>query len=282
MKRNNKNVQTDISFIVLVMLIFIYFVFLIYQADYLMDNFLIAVVVFIIVMITYFTNLTTGLIINSSIILIYVSYIIIQSITKGAIIKPYTYFWIVMSPALTTTFSIFTMRTSLLQKQVTELSRKLIMLSTLDEDTRLKNLRAFENDAKIYKNIAKRYHMDFGLLLIKFRHQKELERLSQSEGMKQVVMLVAKEVKNAIRAEDELYHLDDEEILFGVLLVTKKEGIKTIHDRLKENISKIDTNEILNTKQLILDMRIGAAFDDGEKTILELLDIAKDSMMYDV
>ena len=282
MMRRNKNLQTDISFIALVILIFIYFIFLIYQEEYLMDNFLIALVVFIIVLVTYFTNLTTGLIINTTLILTYITYLIILSITKGSVIQSYVYFWIFMSPALTTTFSLFTMNTSALQKQVDELSAKLVTISTLNEDTKLKNLRAFENDARIFMSIAKRYNADFGVLLIKFKHQRELERLSRKEGMKQIVNLVANVIRKATRAEDELYLLDDDEILFGVILLTKKESFKVIHDRIKEEIAVIDTNEVLNTRQLVLDMRIGMAFDDGQKTALELLDAAKDSMQYDV
>ena len=42
-----------------------------------MDNFLIAAVVFIIVLITYFTSLTVGLIINTTLILAYITYVII-------------------------------------------------------------------------------------------------------------------------------------------------------------------------------------------------------------
>ena len=282
MKRNKKNLQTDLSFIALLILIFVYFIFLIYQEEDLLANFLIAAVVFIIVLITYFTNLTTGLIINTTLILTYITYLIIMSITKGEVIRPYVYFWIIMSPALTTTFSLFSMSAASLQKEVAELNRKLVVLSVLNEDTKLKNLRSFENDARIYKNIAKRYSMDFGILIIKFKHQREIERLSRKEGMKKVVMLVADVVKNALRAEDELYQLEEDEIMFGVLMVTKKEGADIIYDRLKEKIAGIDTNEILNTKQLVLDMRIGTAFDDGSKSVLELLDAAKNSMQYDV
>lgn len=282
MKRRNKNLQTDISFISLVILIFVYFIFLIYQEEYLMDNFLIALVVFIIILITYFTNLTTGLIINTTLILTYITYLIIQSIMKGSVIQSYVYFWIFMSPALTTVFSLFTMNTSALQKQVDELSQKLVTISTLNEDTKLKNLRAFENDARIFMSIAKRYDADFGVLVIKFKHQRELERLSRKDGMKRIVNLVASVIRKATRAEDELYLLDDEEILFGVILLTKKESIKVIHNRLKEEIAVIDTNEVLNTRQLILDMRIGMAFGDGKKDALELLDAAKESMQYDV
>ncbi len=282
MKRRNKNLQTDISFISLVILIFVYFIFLIYQEEYLMDNFLIALVVFVIILITYFTNLTTGLIINTTLILAYITYLIIQSITKGSVIQSYVYFWIFMSPALTTVFSLFTMNTSALQKQVDELSQKLVTISTLNEDTKLKNLRAFENDARIFMSIAKRYEADLGVLVIKFKHQRELERLSRKDGMKRIVNLVASVIRKATRAEDELYLLDDDEILFGVILLTKKESIKVIHDRLKEEIAVIDTNEVLNTRQLILDMRIGMAFGDGKKDALELLDAAKESMQYDV
>ena len=282
MKKMNKNMQTDLSFIALVILIFVYFIFLIYQREYLMDNFLIAAIVFIIVLITYFTNLTTGLIINATLILAYITYVIFQSITKGAVIKPYVYFWIFMSPALTTAFSLFTMAASSLQKQVLELEKKLVSLSTLREDTKLKNFRSFENDAKIYMGIAKRYSLDFGVLLIKFRHQRELESLSDKEGMQKIVNQVIDVIRKATRAEDELYQIGEGEILFALLLLTKKESVKVIHERLKEKIADIDTNEVLNTKRLVLDTKIGMAFDDGKKTVLELLDEAKDEMQYDV
>ncbi len=282
MKRNNKNLQTDLSFIALVILIFIYFIFLIYQKEYLMENFLIAAVVFIIVLITYFTNLTTGLIINTTLIITYITYVIIQSITKGATIQTYVYFWIVMSPALTTVFSLFTMSSVSLQKQVVELNKKLVSISTLNEDTKLKNLRSFENDVEIYMSIATRYNLDFGVLLIKFKYQREIEKLSRKEGMKQIVLQVADVIRKATRAEDELYQIDDEEIIFGLLLLTKREGVKVLQQRLKERIAAIDTKEILNTKQLILDMKVGMSFDDGKKTVLGLLEAAKDAMQYDV
>ena len=283
MKRQRKNLQTDLSFILLVILIFVYFVFLIYQKEYLMDNFLIAAVVFIIVLITYFTSLTVGLIINTTLILAYITYVIILSVTKGIVVRSYVYFWIVMSPALTTAFALFTMSAAQLQRMVTDLDRKLVSISTLNEDTKLKNLRAFENDAGIYKNIAERYDIGFGIVVIQFKYQREIERLSKKEGMQQVVMEVINVIRNATRAEDELYQIEEKEIMFAMLMLTKKEGLNVIHDRLKEAIAQINTSNILNTRQLVLDMRIGMAFDDdGPKNVMGLLQSAKDSLQYDV
>lgn len=282
MKRIRKNLQTDLSFILLLVLLFVYFIFLIYQEEYLMDNFLIATVVFVIVLITYFTNLTTGLIINTTLILTYITYVIVQSLTQGIVIRPYVYFWVGMSPALTTAFSLFTMSTAHLEKEVADLGNKLVLVSTLNEDTKLKNLRAFENDANIYMGIAQRYDIDFGVLVIRFKYQREIESLSHKEGMKRVVLQVIDAVRKATRAEDELYQLDGEEITFALLMLTKKESGSIVQDRIKERIAQINTNEILNTRQLVLDMKIGMAFDDGKQNALEILDAAKNAMQYDV
>lgn len=284
MRRTKKNLQTDLSFILLIVLIFVYFIFLIYQEEYLLDNFLIAAVVFVIILITYFTSLTLGLIINTILIFTYITYVIVQSLTKGAVVHPYVYFWIVMSPALTTAFALFTMSTTELQRQVTDLDNKLVSISTLNEDSKLKNLRAFENDAGIYMSIAERYGIGFGIVVIKFKYQKELEQLSKKEGMQKVVMEVISTVRQAMRAEDELYQINkDGDILFALLVLTKqKEGLGIIHDRLKEAIGKVNTSSILNTRQLVLDMQIGMSFGDGEKDALELLDAAKASLQYDV
>jgi GGDEF domain-containing protein len=175
------------------------------------------------------------------------------------------------------------MSTAQLQRMVTDLDNKLVSISTLNEDTKLKNLRAFENDAGIYKSIAERYDIGFGVVVIQFKYQKEIESLSRREGMQQVVMEVIGVIRNATRAEDELYQLDDSDILFAMLMLTRKEGLSVIHGRLKEAIAQINTSDILNTRQLVLDMRIGMAFDDGgQKSVMELLQSAKDSMQYDV
>lgn len=283
MRRTRKNLQTDLSFILLVVLIFVYFIFLIYQEEYLLDNFLIAAVVFVIVMITYFTSLTLGLLINTTLIFGYITVLIIQSISKGIVVRPYVYFWIVMSPALTTAFSLFTMNTAELQRQVSDLDTKLVTISTLNEDTRLKNLRAFENDAGIYMSIADRYGIGFGIVVVKFKYQKELERLSKREGMLKVVLQVIEAIKQATRAEDELYQIDDDkDIMFALLVLTKEEGLDIISGRLKDAIGKVNTSDILNTRQLVLDMQIGMSFDSGEKDVMKLLSAAKDSMQYDV
>ncbi|MDD4796457.1 MAG: diguanylate cyclase [Eubacteriales bacterium] len=282
MKKVRKNLQTDLSFILLLVLMFVYFIFLIYQEEYLLDNFLIATVVFLIVLVTYFTNLTTGLIINTTLILGYITYVIVQSMTKGTIIRPYVYFWVGMAPALTTAFSLFTMSTARLQSEVNSLGDKLVATSTLNEETKLKNLRAFENDANIYMSIARRYDIDFGVLVIRFKYQREIESLSRREGMHKVIMQVVDAVRKATRAEDELYQLDEDQITFALLMLTKKESGTIVQDRIKERIAQIDTNEILNTRQLILDMRLGMAFATDGKGALDILGAARDAMQYDV
>ena len=278
----NKNLRTDLSFISIILLIFLYFIFLIYQQEYLLDNFLIACVVFIIVIITYFTNLTTGLIINAIVIFGHITFVIYQSLTKGVVIRPYTYFWTFMSPALTTAISMFSMAASSLQKEISSLREKLIGLSTLDEVTKLKNLRAFENDANVYSKIAKRYESDFGIIVLAFKYQKELERLCSKESMHQIILLVSNVIRNSLRTEDEMYQLDNKDVLFGVLLLTRKESSGIIEARLRNDISEIDTNSILNTKQLRLEMRIGIAFVEDSESPLELIEMAKRQMRFDV
>ena len=86
--------------------------------------------------------------------------------------------------------------------------------------------------------------------------------------MKKVVLQVIDVVKKATRAEDELYQLDGDEITFALLMLTKKEGINVIRDRLKERIAQIDTNDILNTRQLMLDMSLAWRSMTGRRTRL--------------
>ncbi len=281
MKPLRKNLRTDLAFLLLLGLLFAFCVFFLEQ-PYRMENFLLAAAVLIVVLIAYFTNLTVGLAVNAALILLYGAYVVFQSLTRGVAVRSHVYFWLVMSPALTTAFSLFTMSSADLQARTIELEQRLEASATLHEDTKLKNLRAFEHDAHIYQSIARRYGLDLGVLTICFQYEKELERLSHREGMRRVVLRVAETVRAATRAEDELYQLDGDEITFALLLLTKQEGGVALRARIREQIAQIDTNDILNTRQLVLDMRLGLAFDDGTGNALELLAAAKDTMQYDV
>ncbi len=283
MRKDSKGLKADLAFVAFIILTFIYFIFVLYQDAYVMDNFLIACVVFIILLITYFTSLTTGLVINVLAIFGYMTVMIYLSLTKGVVIRPYAYFWIVMSPALTTAISLFTVSTTQLQKEVHVLNERISSLTTLDEFTKLKNLRAYENDANVYIHIAKRHKSDLGLMLLEFKYLRELERLCDKDTMGEIILLVSQAIRQSLRTEDEIYLLDKDNLLFGVLLLTKEESSLIVADRLRKKIDAIDTNAILNTKRLKLEMRMGLAFYNEEiESPLHLMENAKNEMRYDV
>lgn len=80
-------------------------------------------------------------------------------------------------PLFTYVVSLMTGRNLALQKRVKELENENVSLSTVDPDTGLRNLRTLISDAKIFIGMAKRGQIELSLMLIKFRHYKEIKRI---------------------------------------------------------------------------------------------------------
>lgn len=284
MKKASKEFHTDISFITLLVLLFICNAFILLNDGYAIENFVILLGVFIIVIITYFTSLTTGLIINTVVIMGSVTYLLVLLIVEGQAIPGYVYFWIFMMPALTIAFTLYSASARALQRRVEELNNQLVLTSTLDENTHNKNLRMFINDTEIKMRIARRYDIKFAVVVIRFRYQKEIKQLAHKEGLVKTTCLVVHAIEKAMRTEDELYYIEDSPLTLALILLTnkRKKGKQAIESRLKQVVDEIDTSEVLNARKLVLDVQIGFAFDDGEKNAMDLLEAAKDSLQYDV
>ncbi|MBE6906659.1 MAG: diguanylate cyclase [Ruminococcaceae bacterium] len=282
--RGDKNALiADISFVCILLLLFICTLFVAASPDYLLKNAVILAVVFAVVIATYFSSLTAGLILNMVLIFGYVTYLILFSALKGVSFTPDVYFWMVWSPCMTAATHLFTRRTLLQEKENERLRSQLVRLSGVDSLTELKNMRSYERECHVYIKISRRYKMELVLLVWQFRFQRELAQMIGPGGLERLVKQVSKVITSCLREEDAVYLLDSSPYLWGTLLFTDSDSIHVVIDRVEKQLEKIDLRDASGKRKIALDMRIGTIrYSEQIDSPFQLLEQAKKRIEYDV
>lgn len=284
MNTNKTRFISDIALICLLLLMFISILFLCSNADTLMANLLLLCGVYIIMLITYFTNITTGLLLDAIGIFIGFTITLYFSYVKGFKIPDYAYFWAIVYPAFTVLIALFTKSHLELQRQATALSRTVSELATIDGPTGLKNQRSFIHDTDIYMKLSKRYNHNLFLILLELRHKQELTRLLSKQDMDNLLIYVSDTLQHTLRREDQIYLIDRNKAEWGILLISNgPNSVNLIVERLKSNITSMKIESDSKFNQLHLDMRIGVSvYTPSISTPLEFIEKAKKEMEYDV
>ena len=283
MKLKNNSLITDLAFDCMLLLFVICILFMIQNYDNLQKNTISLAVVLLIVIITYFTSLAAGLVINIAMIFGYCFYIILSSAYRGVSIGHEVYFWMIWSPLLTVSSYLFTRRTLLAENENEEMHNRIKFLSAVDVLTGFKNMRGFEQDGLVYMKISHRYNLELVMLTWQFRFQKELTQMIGDDGIKKLVKQISQQIAESLREEDEIFLLDDNPYMWGTLLFTNSETTDIIIDRIDKQLKLIDIRNASGKHAVQLDMRVGTArYSEQIKTPLQFLEQAKKSSEYDV
>ena len=203
--KNRDQVLSDLGIVFFLVLTFVTITFTAQDAAHYIQNLVMLNVTFLVILITYFSNITLGLVTNGLVIFFYISYTIFLVLVNGEPLTASSYFWIVLLPLFTYVVSLMTGRNLALQKRVKELENENVSLSTVDPDTGLRNLRTLISDAKIFIGMAKRGQIELSLMLIKFRHYKEIKRILGEERLplfiRQMKLQISLQVEEKFFAE---------------------------------------------------------------------------------
>lgn len=235
-------------------------------------------------LITYFTNVTTGLILDAIGVFAGFTYILYLSYTKGFEIPSYAYFWAIAYPLFTIVISLFARNTLELQNQVNHLSSQITELVIIDDLTGLKNEKGLIHDTDIYIKLATRYNHCLSLIVVEFRHKHEIERLVNKKQMNSLIQHISDVFKDALRVEDQVYLLDRDRIQWGLLLISNDtNSIKIVIERLKAQIASIGLEDDSKFNHVNIDMRMGLAiYEESIHSSIELLGKARAELEYDV
>ncbi|EPX8801721.1 diguanylate cyclase domain-containing protein [Listeria monocytogenes] len=284
MKKITNNLFADIGFLFFILLCFITIGFMINTPDEYLRNIILLNITFLLVIITYFTNLTLGLILNVLYIFIYATYIIYEIVANQIAYGFGSYFWLIITPLFTVASAIFTRNTSRLQEENTKIKQQNLYLGTIDQETLLKNIVSFQNDERIFSSISRRYDLPLSLMVIKVRHWRELKRFQSEDEMRLALQDISAILETCIRTSDVLYLLDKSDATWGLLLLTDEPGGKLVADRIKSRIAEANTEEFAAKYRVKLELRIGTSQFDSEKvkTPLDFIELATKELEYDV
>lgn len=283
MKQNRNFLIADLAFLAMLLLLFVCILFVAGTPESFQKNIIILAAVLTTVIITYFSTLPVGLVLNIVMIFGYATYVIVYAAYRGVAISSDIYFWIIWSPCMTIAVYLFSGRTKQAEKQNEQMHEQLARLSGVDPETELKNIRSFERDCGVYMNISRRYQMGLVVVVWEFRYQRELTQMLGQNGLLQLVKQISKEILASLRQEDALYMLDNNPFTWGTMLFTDLESTHIVVNRVLKRLENLDLTSASGKNKIILEMRSGAArFSERIDTPFQLLDEAKKKLEYDV
>ncbi len=283
MKQNRNFLTADLSFLFMLLLLFIGILFISGTPESFQKNVIILATVLTVVIITYFSSLPAGLVLNIILIFSYATYVIVYAASRGVPVATDIYFWMLFSPCLTVAVHLFSSRTQQAERLNDEMHEQLMRLSGVDPETELKNIRSFERECGVYMNISRRYQMSLVVVVWRFRYQRELSQMLGQNGLLTLVRQISEEIAQSLRQEDALYMLDNAPYMWGTLLFTDLESAPIVIDRVLKRLEKLDLTSASGKHPLILEMRSGAVrFSEPVSTPFQLLEAAKRKLEYDV
>ncbi|MFC6332085.1 diguanylate cyclase domain-containing protein [Paenibacillus septentrionalis] len=284
MKRFQNSFISDVAFLLFIIACIIIMMFIANNPNNYVMNMIFLNAAFLIAIITYFTTIITGLILNLLFIFGYGSYTLYQVATMGDVISGTNYFWLVLTPVITLLIWLFTHSNRLLQEENERLLNKNSTLATIDETTRLKNTLSFQQDVQTFMALSVRYKIPLTLLVINVKYWDEIKRVMSTEQFSSILLEVSELSQSLVRSNDSLYLLNNEKPTWGIVLFTDIEGSEIVIQRLKDKINELNEFEYKEKYNVAIKLRIGASqFDETEPVSpLELIDQAKRMMEFDV
>lgn len=282
MKNKKLSLGADIAYMILFVMLFVCVAFIVFSEN---TSFNIAAlcIVFAILIVSHFTTVTFGLILNVVAIFAVFSWYLYRQFSFGMPIQPDFYFWVAVGPVLTVvSYNIFRNMLQIEEENI-KLRKWAQHFSIVDDMTELKNIQAYEMEFPVYQRIAKRYEIGFMLIIWQFRYADDLKRILGKNGMERTAAELSKAMAAAFRKEDVVYILSKDPYEWGILLLTNENSEELLKIRIKEKIQDMDFSEILGKNAPRLDVRVGIYFIEGdEDTPLLALEKAKNRLQYDV
>ncbi|GGA33249.1 diguanylate cyclase domain-containing protein [Paenibacillus physcomitrellae] len=283
-RTRNHSLVSDLAFLSFIVLCNICLIFTAGDPSQYLSDLILMNLCFFLAIVTYFTNVTAGLVLNVVFIFAYGIYITIQTVSLSQTIGLSTYFWMIMAPVLTIVVWLFTSSARELQEENELLKRQQERLVTVDETTDLKNSLSFNKDTAVFAGLSTRYQIPLSLLVIKVKYWSEIRRFIPEEQLTEAIYNVSQISQSSIRTNDALYLLDKEDVTWGLLLFTDLEGTQIVVERIKQRLREFNEQQFAGKYKVELNLRIGAAeyHPDTVRSPLEFIARAKNQLEYDV
>lgn len=276
MKKRKSSVLVDLSFQTILILMFAAVFFLAFDHAHLATNGILLCIVTLIFMITYFTSIRTGLVLDIIFVFLLIAFMVFRSLYNGSAVYTGIYFWIFWPVGMIVAISACVKQIQVMDKDNEELTRQLEKYVTIDELTQMNNLLAFQRDAAVYMNLSRRYHMKLILVLWKLTYQEDLERLLGKEDMETAIGYISDAITQSVRKEDLVYFVEKNPCIWGTLMFCKPEDARIVTQHVRDGVIKAGLKDLTKQKEYSLELsETMAVYDESTLVPLAFLNNAK-------
>ncbi|MBL1225970.1 diguanylate cyclase [Enterococcus sp. BWR-S5] len=245
-------------------------------------NLICLMVTFILVIITYFTSIVTGLIFNLLFFFAQLVYVFYVSMYKDGFSLGYV-FWLIVPPVLCLLIYGITLR---LREQIAEniqLRRSNTRLTALDQETNLRTLNMFDEDFSVLAMGTQDHPTQLNMMIIRIRYWDSLKSRLTNDQTKELIHMITEQVNTCYNDQNFKYIIDHSVPTWGVLTFHEMNELKVIRARLKEDLQKkVATSEILGSLKIELIISIANYDKEENKTSTDLLAAGIRELQYDV
>jgi GGDEF domain-containing protein len=284
MRTRQNSLVSDGAYLLLFVACFVSVVFTAGDPNTYIQNIIFLNLAFLIAIITYFTSVTTGLVLNILFIFGYGTFTMYQAVVVGGVVGTQNYFWLIMTPVFTLATWMLTYVNRQLQIENDQLRKTNVSLATVDANTNLKNTFSFQQDATLFMALSVRYNIQLTLMVLNVKYWDELRRMISEEQMFAALKDISEISQTSIRTNDSLYLLNNENPTWGMLLFTDREGANVVIKRLKQRAVELNATEYKNKYKVEINLKIGALEYHSEtiESPLDWIVQARKQLEYDV
>ena len=278
----NQRIIMDLSLLAFITVVLLTAIFMAIGPNSFFFNLICLMITFILVIITYFTNIVTGLIFNLLFFFGQLVYVFYVSVYKSGFTLAYV-FWLIIPPVLCLLIFGITLHIQQLSQENVQLQSSNARLNALDQETKLRTLNMFDEDYSVLSKASEGSADSLKLMVIRIRYWEGLKSRLNDEQTKVMIHLITEQVNAYFSKENFKYIIDQHVPTWGILSFYELSEMRLIRIRIKEDFQ--DQLRVSNalagvTIELVISITINE--EGEEQTSTKLLADGVKELQYDV
>lgn len=246
-----------------------------------LEGYVMMTILMVITLISFYLGRTASLIGALTVDFVYCSYKLYLSVSEGIKLKSENIYWIILIPIAAILVSKLSDLILEIQIRLSDLEEENEKNVLVDDNTGIKNGRAFINEVPIYMNLHRRHDMSITLLLVKIKHSEKLAKIVGEDIFKEVIRSCSKAVTETLRYEDGKYLIDKN--TFAFILICDEDGAVIVKNKMKKAVKSIKLGNKKFYRDLNIEIEIGS-FTQNEQVVdgMSFINLAEKELEYDV
>lgn len=278
-----KNRHIDIFFLLLIIEIFTITTLLILNIkEVTFIDYLLYGLTFLVIVISFYSNLIIGLISSAFLVFGYGSYMLYQSLFYEKVGIKNSYFWIILFPLSAFISGRLSDSVNDIRNKNIKYEKQVKDLVTVDEVTGFNNSKEFYKDLNEEMSRSRRHKFDLSVMMVQIQYLEELISIYGEQKISRIFKVISDLIEKVTRTEDKKYKIDEN--LFSVIMPnTYISGVDVVKERLRKELNSITLNDSKETKTYKFDIKISALqYNESIANAFEFKELVLKEIEYDI